>query len=91
MNEAAHTHLIETESARKEAVWCRACSSHVVSQDGFAVRACSKAPVKSLLFGFYGHDLSSILRILYRVAERFHESFAEGGWNFHVIPVVPGH
>jgi hypothetical protein len=35
--------------------------------------------------------LSSTLRILYRVAERFHESFAEGGWNFHVIPVVPGH
>jgi hypothetical protein len=34
---------------------------------------------------------SSTLRILYRVAERFHESFAEGGWNFHVIPVVPGH
>jgi hypothetical protein len=46
---------------------------------------------RSLLFGFYGHDLSSTLRILYRVAERFHESFAEGGWNFHVIPVVPGH
>jgi hypothetical protein len=36
-------------------------------------------------------DVSSTLRILYRVAERFHESFAEGGWNFHVIPVVPGH
>ena len=35
--------------------------------------------------------LSSTLRILYRVAERFHESFPEGGWNFHVIPVVPGH
>jgi hypothetical protein len=37
------------------------------------------------------HRLDSTLRILYRVAERFHESFAEGGWNFHVIPVVPGH
>jgi len=35
--------------------------------------------------------LPRTLRILYRVAERFHESFAEGGWHFHVIPVVPGH
>jgi hypothetical protein len=38
-----------------------------------------------------GISLPAPLRILYRVAERFHESFAEGGWNFHVIPVVPGH
>jgi hypothetical protein len=41
--------------------------------------------------GIPGDKLSSTLRILYRVAERFHESFPEGGWNFHVIPVVPGH
>jgi hypothetical protein len=25
------------------------------------------------------------------VAERFCESFPEGGWNFHTIRVVPGH
>ena len=36
----------------------------VVLQDGFAVRACSKAPVKSLLFGFYGHDLRTCFKVL---------------------------
>jgi hypothetical protein len=35
--------------------------------------------------------LSSTLRILCRVAERFRESFQEGGWNFHAIRAVPGH
>jgi hypothetical protein len=44
-----------------------------------------------MLVPFPRTPLSSTLRILYRVAERFHESFAEGGWNFHAIPVVPGH
>ena len=48
-----------------------------------------KTPVVRADDGLY--LVSSTLRILYRVAERFHESFAEGGWNFHVIPVVPGH
>jgi hypothetical protein len=46
-------------------------------------------PAVSARKSLYLH--SSTLRILYRVAERFHESFTEGGWNFHVIPVVPGH
>jgi hypothetical protein len=47
-------------------------------------------PIRVVTF-ICGLHLNSTLRILYRVAERFHESFAEGGWNFHVIPVVPGH
>jgi hypothetical protein len=52
--------------------------------DSFIVRGI----VSNVIFAVV---LISTLRILYRVAERFHESFAEGGWNFHVIPVVPGH
>ena len=35
--------------------------------------------------------LSSTLRILCRVAERFRESFHEGGWNFYTVGRMPGH
>jgi hypothetical protein len=40
---------------------------------------------------FYKRVLSSTLRILCRVAERFRESFHEGGWNFYTVGRMPGH
>jgi hypothetical protein len=37
------------------------------------------------------HILARLCGFLCGVAERFCESFPEGGWNFHTIRVVPGH
>ena len=91
MNEASHTHLIETEFARKEAVWCQAWSSHVVSQDGFAVRTCSKAPVKSLLLGFYGHDLSLTLADLGGEGECVLHAVPDMAGNFDTVSAWPRH
>ena len=37
------------------------------------------------------YTLTSTLRILCRVAERFRESFHEGGWNFYTVRRMPRH
>jgi hypothetical protein len=47
--------------------------------------ACKTTPEES------ARSISSTLRILCRVAERFRESFHEGGWNFYTVGRMPGH
>jgi hypothetical protein len=76
-------------TARLEGTSAHDTGSAIVYANG--VSGVSYEYVPPLHASRIGDQVSSTLRILYRVAERFHESFAEGGWNFHVIPVVPGH